>query len=123
MQMFGLTAYVSGYEKEFPSWKDMYQKCIKANAPFFQDDEWPMCIPEYACGQGDGTRKEEQYAWIEQAFADTHLLPQIKYGVWFSTNDYDPDTGEPVNRFSIDIRDRKLMEAFRRGLSQIKAGE
>lgn len=118
MHMVGLTAYCTGY-KEFDSWKDMYAQALSELKPFFQDDEWPICIPEYGCGKGDGTRSEEQYAWIEQMFQQTKEMPQIKYGVWFSANDYNLEDDSILNYYHIDVREKGLMEAFRKGLASL----
>ncbi|MCI8554145.1 MAG: hypothetical protein HFJ80_04275 [Clostridiales bacterium] len=119
VHVIGLTAYCSGY-KGFPSWKEMYTENIRQFAPFFQEN-WPMAIPEFACGRGDGTLKQQQLDWIAQTFKDIESLPQIKYGIWFSANDYTEDGSKIVNHYSLDIKDKDLMEAFRKGFAEYYA--
>ena len=62
-QMIALTNYTGSSSGQFSSCKDMFTTAIQKCFPFFQDDEWPMCIGEYSCGSGtNGTQSEQQYA-------------------------------------------------------------
>ena len=115
VHVIGLTAYCSGYDG-FPSWKDLYTQNIKHLAPFFQEN-WPMAIPEYACGRGDGSLKQEQLDWITQMFKDADDLPQIKYAIWFSANDYKDGGTKVQNYYGLDVKDAELMETFNKGLA------
>ncbi len=51
---------------------------------------------------------------------DTKDLPMIKYGVWFSANDYKEDGLTIQNYYALDVRERGLMEAFRNGFAGMK---
>ena len=120
-QMIALTNYTGSSSGQFSSCKDMFTTAIQNVFPFFQDDEWPMCIGEYSCGSGtNGTQSEQQYAWIEQMMTDLRGLPQIKYGIWFNAHDYNPDGVTPLNYYGIDVSDKKLMEAFRNGFAAVE---
>ena len=94
---------------------------IKKLDPFFQDGEWPFCIGEFGCGKGDGSHEDERNAWIEQMLKDTKELPMIKYGVWFSANDYKEDTISIQNYYALDISEKNLMQAFRNGFAAMKS--
>lgn len=119
--MIALTNYTGDNRGEFMSCKDMFTIAIQNVYPFFQDGEWPMCIGEYACGSGtDGTQAERQYQWVEQMMSDFKELPQIKYGIWFNAHDYQPDGITPLNYYGIDIRDKGLLEAFRKGFAAVE---
>ncbi len=120
VQMISLTAYNDGY-KGFTSWKQLYSDAIKKLDPFFQDGEWPFCIGEFGCGKGDGSHEDERNAWIEQMLKDTKELPMIKYGVWFSANDYKEDTISIQNYYALDISEKNLMQAFRNGFAAMKS--
>lgn len=76
-----------------------------------------MGIPEFACGRGDGTLKQEQLDWITRMFEDADDLPQIKYGVWFSANDYSADGSTIVNHYALDVKDEELMGTLKKGLA------
>lgn len=115
VHMIGLTAYCSG-NSGFPSFKELYTQNIAQFKPFFQED-WPMGIPEFACGRGDGTLKQEQLDWITRMFEDADDLPQIKYGVWFSANDYSADGSTIVNHYALDVKDEELMGTLKKGLA------
>ena len=120
-QMIALTNYTGGNGGTFTSCKEMFETAIKNVAPFFQDDEWPMCIGEFSCGSGvNGNQTEQQYQWVEQMMSDFKELPQIKYGIWFNANDYNADGITPLNYYGIDIRDKGLLEAFRKGFAAVE---
>ena len=76
-----------------------------------------MAIPEYACGRGDGSLKQEQLDWITQMFKDADDLPQIKYAIWFSANDYKDGGTKVQNYYGLDVKDAELMETFNKGLA------
>lgn len=117
-QMIALTNYTGGNGGSFTSCKEMFEAAIENVSPFFQDDEWPMCIGEYSCGSGtNGKQSAQQYAWVEQMMTDFRTLPRIKYGIWFNGVDYQPDGITPLNDYGIDMKERGLLEAFRNGFA------
>lgn len=52
---------------------------------------------------------------------DTKELPMIKYGVWFSANDYKEDTISIQNYYALDISEKNLMRPSETALPQGKA--
>ncbi len=120
-QMIALTNYTGGNGGSYTSCKEMFEAAIENVAPFFQDDEWPMCIGEFSCGSGtNGTQSAQQYEWVEQMMSDFETLPRIKYGIWFNGVDYQPDGITMLNYYAIDMKDKGLLEAFRKGFAAVE---
>ena len=52
--------------------------------------------------------------------SDFETLPRIKYGIWFNGVDYQPDGITMLNYYAIDMKDKGLLEAFRKGFAAVE---
>ncbi|MBQ9414407.1 MAG: hypothetical protein IJU16_04700 [Clostridia bacterium] len=122
IQLIGLTGY-NGDAKEgeatnnwrtFPQiYDDICTGVTKNYNEYFS--EWPWIISEFGC---EGLIPEDRAEWVTemfQAIADGNY-PNIKVAVWFSANDFNAETGEVTNKFTLD-GDTETLKAFKEGLA------
>jgi hypothetical protein len=118
VNVFGVHSYEMGNDDDFISFDRRYRRLYEAAAPYFINFPWG--IGEFACGSGGEVRrdwntgwsrtelhrnKDKQAVWVRDMFrilnnnqASVNRFAQnIKYAVWFSTDDYNDLGGVLVN--------------------------